>query len=92
MREGVGKEVLLEIPSPKPPDPHSLMLWSDTLAWDQAPQWQKGKNISQRRGCGDEWEGAGGGWGKLSLPCSSCKHFELSLQLHIVPIAHDLLM
>ena len=49
MREGVGKEVLLEIPSPKPPDPHSLMLWSDTLAWDQ------------RRGCGDEWEGGGGG-------------------------------
>ena len=82
MREGVGKEMLLERPSPKPPDPHSLMR-------------QKGKNISQRRGCGDEWEGGGGGgglrWGKLSLPCSSCKHFELSLQLHIVPIAHDLL-
>ena len=76
----MGKEVLLEIPSPKLTDPHSLMLWSDT--------WQKGKNIKQRRGCGDEWEGGGG---KLSLPCSSCKHFELSLQLHIVPIAHDLL-
>ena len=52
------------------------------------------KHPSQRKGCGDEWEEGMGGWGeggKLSLPCSSCKHFELSLQLHIVPIAHDLL-
>lgn len=56
----MGREVLLEIPSPKPPDPHSLMLWSDTLAWDQALQWQKGKNISQRRGCGG---GSVGVWG-----------------------------
>jgi len=62
----VGKKVLLEIPSPKPPDPHSLMLWSDTLAWDQAPQWQKGENISQRRGCGGGCVRGVGGGGRVN--------------------------